>query len=95
MRVYLREAISKGLLVIEWFPYHLKRSALPIKPVCPFGQDGSGYFLTKEMLGSKNVVGMRSKKHWLNVIPAVGELTLPEESPEPPHQSRQHRHRFV
>lgn len=27
------EAISEGLLVIEWFPYHSKRSALPTKPV--------------------------------------------------------------
>jgi len=29
------EAISDGLLVIEWFPYHAKRSALLSKPYSP------------------------------------------------------------
>jgi hypothetical protein len=63
------EAISNRLLVIEWFPYHSKRSALPSKPVCP-SQEYS-FQLAKEMLRSKIVVGMRSRKHWLNVVPAV------------------------
>jgi hypothetical protein len=78
------EAISKGLLVIEWFPYHSTRSALPIKPVCP-SQDYS-FYLAEEMLGSKIVVGMRSKKHWLNVVPAMQNVPFLK-NPQNPHIS--------
>lgn len=78
------ECISKGLLVIEWFPYHSKKSGLPIKRVCP-SQEYS-FQLAKEMMGSKIVVGMRSKKHWLKVVPAV--LGVPFlNSPQNPHIS--------
>jgi hypothetical protein len=66
------EAISAGLLVIEWFPYHSKKSGLPIVPVCPSQQ--YSFQLARETLGSKIVVGMRSKKHWLNVVPAVAKV---------------------
>jgi len=63
------EAISNGLFVIEWFPYHSRRSALPSKPVC--ASQYYSFHLAKEMLGSQIVVGMHSKKHWLNVEPDV------------------------
>lgn len=63
------ECISKGLLVIEWFPYHSKKSGLPSRPVCR-SQEYS-FQLAREMLGSRIVVGMRSKKQWLNVVPSV------------------------
>jgi hypothetical protein len=61
--------ISEGLLVIEWFPYHSKKSGLPINPVCPSQQ--YSFELAKEMLEGKIVVGMRSKRHWLKAVPAV------------------------
>jgi hypothetical protein len=78
------EAISAGLLVIEWFPYHSKRSSLPIKPVCPSQQ--YSFQLASEMLESKIVVGMRSKKHWLNVVPAVQNAPFLK-NPQNPHIS--------
>jgi hypothetical protein len=78
------EATSEGLLVIEWFPYHSRRSALPSKPVCP-SQEYS-FQLVKEMLGNKIVVGMRSKKHWLNIVPAVQNIPFLK-NPQNPHIS--------
>ena len=78
------EVISEGLLVIEWFPYHSRRSGLPIKPVCP-SQEYS-FQLAREMLGSKIVVGMRSKKHWVNVLPAVQNIPFLK-NPQNPHIS--------
>jgi hypothetical protein len=78
------ETISRGLLVIEWFPYHSKTSGLPAKPVCP-SQEYS-FQLAREMLGSKIVVGMRSKKHWVNVLPAVQNIPFLK-NPQNPHIS--------
>jgi hypothetical protein len=61
------------LLVIEWFPYHSKKSALPVKRVCP-SQDYS-FQLAKDAL-DKNliVVGMRSRKRWVNVDSRFSEV---------------------
>ena len=78
------ECISKGLLVIEWFPYHSKTSGLPTKPVCP-SQEYS-FQLVSEMLSGKLVVGMRSKKHWLNVVPDVENVPFLK-NPQSPHIS--------
>jgi hypothetical protein len=78
------EAISEGLFVIEWFPYHSKKSALPSSPVC--ASQYYSFHLAKEMLGSKIVVGMRSKKHWLNVIPAPQNVPFLT-NPQNPHIS--------
>jgi hypothetical protein len=78
------ETISDGLLVIEWFPYHSRTSGLPIKPVCP-SQEYS-FQLATEMLGSKVVVGMRSKKHWLSAVPAVQNVPFLK-NPRNPHIS--------
>jgi hypothetical protein len=68
----LREAglddktIAKRLLVIEWFPYHSRRSAFPIKRVCE--SQNYSFHLAKEMFERKKlVVGMRSKKRWIEV----------------------------
>jgi hypothetical protein len=78
------EAISEGLLVIEWFPYHSRRSGLPIKPVCP-SQEYS-FQLAREVLESKIVVGMRSKKFWLNAVPTVHNVSFLK-NPQNPHIS--------
>jgi hypothetical protein len=65
--------VAKRLLVIEWFPYHSKKSALPAKRVCP-SQDYS-FHLAKDAL-DKNliVVGMRSRKRWVNVDSRFSEV---------------------
>jgi hypothetical protein len=39
--------------------------------------------LATEMLASKVVVGMRSKKHWLNVVPAVENVSFLKNSQNP------------
>lgn len=78
------EAISNGLLVIEWFPYHSKRAGLPIKPVCP--SQKYSFQLATEMLASKVVVGMRSKKRWLKAVPAMQNVPFLE-SPQSPYIS--------
>jgi hypothetical protein len=78
------ECISEGLLVIEWFPYHSEKSGLSIKPVCP-SQEYS-FQLAKEMLGCKIVVGMRSKKNWLNAVPAMQNIPFLK-NPQNPHIS--------
>jgi hypothetical protein len=78
------ECISEGLLVIEWFPYHSKKSGLPAKPVCS-SQEYS-FQLASEMLSDKIVVGMRSKKPWAKVVPAVGNVPFLK-NPQNPHIS--------
>ena len=70
--------------MIDWFPYHSRRSALPINPVCPSQQ--YSFQLAKEMLGSKIVVGMRSKKHWLMVDERVEDIPFLK-NPQNPHIS--------
>jgi hypothetical protein len=58
--------LAKRLLVIEWFPYHSKKSALPTNPVCE--SQKYSFQLAKEMLEKKRlVVGMRSRNHWAEV----------------------------
>jgi hypothetical protein len=66
-------AVAEKLLVIEWFPYHSKKSGLPSKRVCP-SQDYS-FRLAEDAL-DKNliVVGMRSRKRWVNVDSRFGEV---------------------
>jgi hypothetical protein len=59
--------VAERLLVIEWFPYHSKKSALPVKRVCP-SQDYS-FQLAMEMLEKRLVIRMRSKKQWVEVDP--------------------------
>ena len=81
------EAISEGLFVIEWFPYHsMKGKRLPNRLVCP-SQEYS-FQLARDML-DKNliVVGMRSKKYWLKVDQRVQEMPFLKESPESSHRS--------
>lgn len=79
------ECISEGLLVIEWFPYHSKTSGLPINPVCP-SQEYSFQLAKEVMMGTKIVVGMRSRNHWLNVVPAVQDVPFLK-NPQNPHIS--------
>jgi hypothetical protein len=58
--------LSRMLMVIEWFPYHSEKSALPKKRICE-SQEYS-IFLAKRMLDKDGVIllGMRSKSHWLS-----------------------------
>ncbi len=57
--------IARGLLVIEWFPYHSKKSALPAKLVCE--SQKYSFQLARNMLEKHSAVGvgMRSMDHWV------------------------------
>lgn len=72
--------LAEKLLVIEWFPYHSKKSALKIKQVCE--SQNYSFMLANEMLEkNKLIVGMRSKKHWVEVDPRFSKvpfLSCPE-----------------
>jgi hypothetical protein len=67
-----RETVARRLCVIEWFPYHSKRAALPIRAVCP-SQEYS-FELAKKMLGTKLIIGMRAKTRWAAVDRRFGDL---------------------
>lgn len=78
-------AISERLLVIEWFPYHSKKSGLPNHVVCP-SQEYS-FQLAKDMLDKKRIViGMRSKRYWLNVDQRIQDVPFLK-NPQNPHIS--------
>jgi hypothetical protein len=65
------EALAERLLVIEWFPYHSKKSGISTKPVCE--SQKYSVQLAREMLRKRKlVVGMRSMKHWLQVLDPRG-----------------------
>jgi hypothetical protein len=57
--------IAGGLLVIEWFPYHSKKSALPVEPICE--SQRYSFQLARDMLEKHGAVGvgMRSMDHWM------------------------------
>jgi hypothetical protein len=63
---------AKRLIVIEWFPYHSRKSGLPTKLVCE--SQKYSFQLAKEMLDKKLVIRMRSKKHWVGVDQRFGEI---------------------
>jgi len=62
-----QDTVAQRLCVIEWFPYHSRKSALPIQRVCP-SQDYS-LELACRAIETKLVVGMRAKKRWTAVHP--------------------------
>jgi hypothetical protein len=63
---------AKRLFVIEWFPYHSRKSALRPKLLCE--SQKYSFQLAKEMLDKKLVVRMRAKKHWVGVDQRFGEV---------------------
>jgi hypothetical protein len=64
--------ISHKLMVIEWFPYHSKRSGLPVRQVCP--SQSYSFDLAMKALEKCFVIRMRSKAHWIQVDPRFGEV---------------------
>jgi hypothetical protein len=82
-----RVSVAKGLLVIEWFPYHSQKSGLTAgKLVCE--SQRYSFQLAKHMR-DRNVlmILLRSKKHWANVDERFAELQLPK-SPQSPFITR-------
>lgn len=63
------QEFARKLMVIEWFPYHSKRSGLPYDPLCESQQ--YSFDLAGKMLHQTGVVviGMRSRNHWIGVNP--------------------------
>ncbi len=65
---------ARRLLVVEWFPYHSERFAIPRKlhRICE-SQEYS-FQLAKQLLEKKLVIGMRSKRRWLEVDQRFGNI---------------------
>ncbi|MGA9308099.1 MAG: hypothetical protein WBW31_22065 [Candidatus Sulfotelmatobacter sp.] len=80
-------SVTKKILVIEWFPYHSKKSGLdPGKLVCE-SQEYS-FQLARQMRDKDAVmVLLRSKEHWANVDARFARLHLPK-SPQSPFITR-------
>jgi hypothetical protein len=79
--------LAERLLVIEWFPYHLKKSALSTKPVCE--SQNYSFQLANEMLEKKKLaVGMRSMKHWVAVDQQFGRTVQFLKNPQCGYISR-------
>lgn len=66
--------LAKKLLVIEWFPYHSKKSGLGKTPICE--SQKYSFQLAKEMLDTRLVVLMRARKQWLKVDQRSGRNSL-------------------
>jgi hypothetical protein len=66
--------LAKKLMVIEWFPYHSEKSALPRKLVCE--SQKYSFQLAKQMLQEQRVVvlGMRSRDHWVRIDQTCGQV---------------------
>lgn len=66
--------LAKRLLVIEWFPYHSKNSGLRKERKCE--SQNYSFQLAKQMLEERGVqvVGMRSKKFWVEADPIFGQI---------------------
>jgi len=60
-----RQELATRVLALEWFPYHSRRSALPLRTICP-SQEYT-FEIAREMLRSKLVIAMRSIRYWAYV----------------------------
>jgi hypothetical protein len=77
-----REKVARGLFVIEWFPYHSKKSGLPKKFVCESQRYSCQ--LAKEMLGKGALmVLLRSRDHWAVCGEGLSKLPLPRSRQNP------------
>jgi len=77
-----RERVAKGLLVIEWFPYHSKTSGLPKKCLCESQRYSCQ--LAKEMVGKGAlVVLLRSRERWAMCDGWFSELPPPSSLQNP------------
>jgi hypothetical protein len=80
-----REKVAEGLFVIEWFPYHSKKSGLPKKPK-KFVCESQRYScqLAKEMVGKGALtVLLRSKHHWAMCDEGLSKLPFPRSRQNP------------
>lgn len=68
-----RRDVAERLCVIEWFPYHSRRSGLPKSQFCP-SQSYSFEIAERTLEAKKLVVGMRGKNRWANVSPDFADV---------------------
>lgn len=68
-------SFAKRLLVIEWFPYHSEKCNLDTRYVC--GSQLFSFELAKEMVRKGvQVIGMRSREHWVQVHPSFASISF-------------------
>lgn len=70
--------LANSLLVIEWFPYHSKKSALPAERLCE--SQKYSFQLAGEMLErGRPIVLMRAKEQWIRVHRQLEKESPPKE----------------
>lgn len=77
-----REIVAKGLLAIEWFPYHSKKAGLPKRLLCE-SQRYSWQLAVEMFEKRKCMVLMRSRDHWAVCDERLHELKLPNSRQNP------------
>jgi hypothetical protein len=66
--------LAQKIFVIEWFPYHSKKSALPTRsPLC-WSQEYSFALATRMKQEGRTVLRMRSRKHWAASNPELDSI---------------------
>ena len=63
-------AVARGLLVVEFFPYHSSRYGYS-GPVLPSQRYGF-HLVERAMARDALVVRMRGERHWLDAVPSLG-----------------------
>jgi hypothetical protein len=77
-----RISVSQRLLVIEWFPYHSMKSALPKRIVCE--SQRYSCHLAKEMQAKGALlVLLRSRAHWAICKEEFSQLPVPHSTQNP------------
>jgi hypothetical protein len=64
-----RSAIAQRLCVIEWFPYHSRKSGIPDNTSIPSQE--YCFTIAKEAIEKKLIIGMRARNRWAKVDPRL------------------------
>ena len=67
-----RSCIAERLWVVDWFPYHSKKSGVPAKAILPSQQ--YGFEMVRKAIGKKLIVGLRAKRLWGEVDPRLADV---------------------
>jgi hypothetical protein len=76
-----RQRIAERLCVVEWFPYHSKKSGVPRTPLLPSQQ--YSFDLVRRAIGRKLIVGMRAKSRWEKVDARLADVPYLKKTQSP------------
>ncbi len=67
-----RKCIAERLLVVDWFPYHSKKSGVPKSAILP--SQSYVFEMVRQAIGKKLIVGLRAKARWRGVDPRLADV---------------------